>query len=79
MVAKMFYAFQTCVLFVIRMVRCPDCKKENTKPYKKWKYGQFDAEVYDCTCGTEFREYTKNGKHSFTLKRKKGEQRFVKG
>jgi len=56
------------------MVKCPDCRKEATKPVKKWKYGSFSVEAYSCTnCKTQFREYyDRNGKHSFTLKLKKG-------
>jgi DNA-directed RNA polymerase subunit RPC12/RpoP len=43
------------------------------KPDKTWKYRVFKAEAYVCSnCGTKFREYTKNGKHSFTLKLQKG-------
>jgi len=55
------------------MINCPNCKKEVAKPAKKWKYSRFVAEAYLCSsCGTKFNEYTKNGKHSFTLKLKKG-------
>jgi hypothetical protein len=54
------------------MVKCPNCKKEMTKPDKTWKYGVFTAQAYSCSCGAKFREYTKNGKHSFTLKYQKG-------
>jgi len=53
------------------MVKCPNCKREVTK------YGQFTVQAYSCDCGTDFREYTKAGKHSFTLKLKKGKG-FVK-
>lgn len=60
------------------MVNCPNCKKAMTKPVKKWKYGHFIAEAYACDkCGTQFREYIRNGKHSFMLKLKKGKG-FVK-
>jgi hypothetical protein len=54
------------------MAKCPNCKKENPKPRKTWKYGQFTVHAYSCDCGTDFREYTREGKHSFTLKLKKG-------
>lgn len=55
------------------MVKCPNCKKEIIKTDKNWKYGIFAVEAFSCTnCGTQFREYTKNGKHSFTLKLQKG-------
>jgi len=57
----------------IIMVKCPNCKKENPKPAKTWKYGQFTVQAYTCNnCKTQYREYTKNGKHSFTLKLQKG-------
>jgi len=59
------------------MVECPNCKKELTKPKKSWSYGQFIVQAYSCNCGTRFREYTKDGKHSFTLKLEKG-RGFVK-
>jgi transposase-like protein len=55
------------------MVNCPKCKKSNSKPDKTWKYGQFSVEAYTCTnCNTQFREYSKNGKHVFALKLEKG-------
>jgi hypothetical protein len=54
------------------MARCPDCKKENSKPKKTWNYGQFKVQAYSCECGTNFRDYAKEGKHSFSLKLKKG-------
>jgi transposase-like protein len=55
------------------MAKCPSCKKENPKPAKTWKYGQFTVQAYTCNnCKTQYREYTKNGKHSFTLKLQKG-------
>jgi len=61
------------MLVVIIVVRCPTCKKENTKPYKTWKYGKFfTAEAYVCDCGTKFREYKKDGKPSFMLKVQEG-------
>ena len=62
------------------MTKCPNCKKERTKPKKTWKWSQFTVQAYSCgNCGTDFREYFKAGKHSFTLKRaKKSGRRFVK-
>jgi hypothetical protein len=59
---------------------CPVCKKASKKPDKTWKYGKFVVEAYTCEyCKTQFREYTKDGKHSFTLKRKEKEKGgFVK-
>jgi hypothetical protein len=54
------------------MVKCPACKKEFDKAKKTWKYGNFKVEAFACECGTDFREYTLGGKHSFTLKHKKG-------
>ena len=59
------------------MVKCPNCKKELSKPKKSWTYGQFAVQAYSCDCGTDFREYTKARKHSFTLKVKKGKG-FIK-
>ena len=56
----------------MHMARCPNCKKEIKKPTKTWKYGIFKVEAYECNCGTKFREYKKDGKHSFTLKLEKG-------
>lgn len=51
------------------MVKCPKCNKEVAKPVKEWKYHTFMVEAFLCSnCGTKFREYTKDGKHSFTLK-----------
>jgi len=62
----------------IQMAECPNCKKEIAKPQKTWKYGQFTVQTYSCSnCNTQFREYTKAGKHSFTLELKKG-KRFIK-
>jgi len=60
------------------MVKCPACKKEFDKHKKSWKYGQFDVKAYTCECGTDFREYTLKGKHSFFLKKSKKDKRFVK-
>jgi hypothetical protein len=55
------------------MVKCPKCKKEIAKSKKSWIYGQFEVRLYSCdNCGTDFREYTRAGKHSFTLKCGKG-------
>ena len=59
------------------MAKCPNCEKEIEKPAKTWTYGQFTVQAYACNCGTRFREYTTNGKHSFTLKLQKGKG-FVK-
>lgn len=56
------------------MGKCPDCMKEYKQHKKKWKYASFDVEAYTCECGTDFREYTSKGKHSFTMKRKKGKR-----
>ena len=55
------------------MVKCPNCKKEIAKPKKSWTYGSFKVQAYSCdNCCTDFREYTKAGKHSFTLRLKEG-------
>ncbi len=51
------------------MPKCPDCMKEYKEYKKKWKYGKFDVEAYTCECGTDFREYSVNGKRSFTLRK----------
>ncbi len=60
------------------MVKCPDCMKEYQEHKKKWKYGKFDVEAYSCECGTDFREYKKQGKLSFTLKKAKKENTWKK-
>lgn len=59
------------------MIKCPNCGKEPAKPRKTWMYGQFKVQSFSCECGTKFRDYTKEGKHSFTLRFKKGKG-FVK-
>jgi len=59
------------------MTQCPNCKKEIGRPTKAWKYGKFRVQVYLCNCGTRFREYTRDGKHSFMLKFEKG-RGFIK-
>jgi hypothetical protein len=59
------------------MAKCPKCRKEVAGPSKKWKYSKFSVELFECVCGTKFREYARNGKHSFTLKFEKGKG-FVK-
>jgi predicted RNA-binding Zn-ribbon protein involved in translation (DUF1610 family) len=62
----------------INMATCPNCKTNVTKQSKSWKYGQFTVNAYVCPkCDTQFREYYRNGKHSFTLKYEKGKG-FVK-
>jgi DNA-directed RNA polymerase subunit RPC12/RpoP len=53
--------------------KCPNCKKEVSKPEKTWKYGRFNVQAYKCSnCSTQFRDYTKNDKAAFTLKLEKG-------
>jgi transposase-like protein len=56
------------------MSKCPNCKKENPKPAKTWKYGIFTVQAYTCSnCKIEYRDYLdKTGKHAFTLKLQKG-------
>ena len=54
------------------MVKCPNCEKGAKAPEKTWAYGPFEVKAYLCACGMKFREYAKDGKHSFTLKRVKG-------
>ncbi|MCJ7560905.1 hypothetical protein MUO79_09880 [Candidatus Bathyarchaeota archaeon] len=52
---------------------CPNCKKEAGNTDKVWKYGRFQVKAFMCkNCGTQFREYTINGKYAFTLKLEKG-------
>jgi hypothetical protein len=58
--------------------KCPDCMKEYREYKKKWKYGPFEVEAFSCECGTDFREYRRGGKHSFTLKKAKNEKRWKK-
>ena len=62
------------------MTNCPNCKKELAEPQKTWKFGQFTVKAYLCSnCGTDFREYHKAGKHTFTLKRaKRAGGRYIK-
>lgn len=61
------------------MAKCPECKKEVAKSSKKWKYSAFTVELFECACGTKFREYSRNSKHIFTLKFKKGKDKsFVR-
>ena len=60
------------------MVKCPDCLREYEEHKKKWKYGSFDVETFSCECGTDFRTYKLDGKHSFTLKKSKSDKRFTK-
>lgn len=55
----------------IFMGKCPDCMKEYQEYKKKWKYGQFEVEAFTCECGTDFRDYKREGKHKFTLKKPK--------
>ncbi len=56
---------------VVCMGKCPDCMREYHEHKKKWRYGHFDVEAYSCECGTDFGEYKKDGKPSFTLKKQK--------
>jgi len=60
------------------MVKCPSCKKEFDKYKKAWRYGQFRVEAYTCECGTDFRDYSIGGKHSFFLKKSKKGNRYTK-
>jgi len=32
----------------IIMAKCPNCKKDQNKPKKTWKYGQFFVQAYAC-------------------------------
>jgi transposase-like protein len=50
------------------MVKCPKCGSENAKPTKEWKYALFQVKKFDCQkCKAKFRDYSKQGKHNFTL------------
>jgi hypothetical protein len=60
------------------VVKCPDCMREYEEYKKKWKYGKFDVEAYSCECGTKFREYKLEGKHSFTLERNRETKKWKK-
>ena len=60
------------------MVKCPACKKEFDKHEKSWNYGQFKVEAYTCECGTDLRDYSIKGKHSFFLKKSKKDKRYSK-
>jgi lysyl-tRNA synthetase class I len=61
------------------MPKCPKCRKELATPLKKWNYVRFTVELFECACGTKFREYARNGKYNFTLKFEKGKDKgFVK-
>jgi len=62
----------------INMAVCPNCKTNVTKQSKNWKYGRFTVNAYVCPKrDTQFREYYRNGKYSFTLKYEKGKG-FIK-
>jgi hypothetical protein len=60
------------------MVRCPACKREFDRYKKAWSYGQFRVEAYSCECGTDLRDYSIGGKHSFFLKKSKKDRKFTK-
>lgn len=54
-------------------MKCPNCGNDIKTPNKSWKYGIFTVKAYTCKrCSTQFREYSRNGKHAFTLKLEKG-------
>lgn len=55
------------------MVKCPKCGKENTKPLKEWAFAAFIVKKFECSnCKANFRDYSKQGKTSFTLILKDG-------
>lgn len=61
------------------MAKCPNCGREMVKPEKSWKFSQFDVQAFTCSnCGTRFREYSKDGVYSFTLKLRKGSKQGKK-
>jgi DNA-directed RNA polymerase subunit RPC12/RpoP len=46
------------------------------KPNNTWKYRGLIAKFYLCSkCGAKFREYSRDGKHEFTLMFKDGKYR----
>jgi hypothetical protein len=50
------------------MIRCPNCDNELVNPDKTWKYNVWDVQFFICdNCEARVREYTRNGRHSFTL------------
>jgi len=56
-------------------VNCPECKKEAKTPDKIWKYALYSVQLYTCdNCKTSFREYIRDGKHAYTLKKQKGKK-----
>jgi hypothetical protein len=60
------------------MGKCPDCMKEYQVYKKQWKFGKFNVEAFACSCGTDFREYKKDGKRSFTMKKNKKSNQWKK-
>lgn len=62
------------------MPKCPKCGKDAEQPQKAWKYSVYDVKSFNCPiCETQFREYSKSGKHAFTLKHERGKKGgFVK-
>jgi len=55
------------------MVKCPGCGADIEKSDKTWKYGIFTVYAYKCkSCGTQFRDYIRNGESIFMLKLEKG-------
>ena len=60
------------------MGKCPDCLREYEQCKKAWKYEWFDVEAFACECGTDFRTYKIDGKHSFALKKSKKDKRWKK-
>jgi hypothetical protein len=56
----------------VEMAKCPKCGRETVKPSKKWRYGHFTVEFFECVCRTKFKNYSIKGKYSFTLKLEKG-------
>jgi len=60
------------------MVKCPACKREFDKSKKSWNYGQFKVDAYSCECGTDLREYSLKGKHSFFLKKSEKDKNWTR-
>ena len=48
------------------MISCPRCGSEAQPTGKKWKYGVFDVEGYNCNeCNEKFHTYYRYGKIQF--------------
>jgi uncharacterized CHY-type Zn-finger protein len=51
-----------------KMVNCPQCKKELTKPINEWDYAQFHVKLFHCSeCDKNLKAYFREGKFSHTI------------